>query len=91
MFFMEISDAAKQIIKNGSIKVSLHRAGMRQFQIFTIKRVKLGTEIFVELFLDKVIDISELKRLTNELGLPIEVENGRAFPDGLSAKDFVGF
>ncbi|MFI5412329.1 MAG: hypothetical protein ACHQX1_00365 [Candidatus Micrarchaeales archaeon] len=87
---MEINETAKRIIKDGSIKVSLKRAGMRQFQIFTIKRIKLGNESFVELFLDKVIDISELKRLTNELGLPIEVENGRAFPDGLSAKDFVG-
>lgn len=90
MFFMEISERAKQIMKEGSVKVTLHRAGMRQFQIFTIKRVKLGNQEFIELFLNKMIDISELKRLTNELGLPIEVENGRAFPDGLSAKDFVG-
>lgn len=87
---MELSETAKKIIKDGSIELKLKRAGMFQFQTFTIKRVKHGKESFVELFLDKVIDISELHRLSNELGLPIEVQNGRAFPEGKGASDFIG-
>ncbi len=87
---MELSETAKKIINEGSIKVRLKRAGMWQFQIFAIKRVALGKEQYVELYLDRVIDMSELERLTNELGLPIEVQNGKAFPNGTGAKDFVG-
>jgi hypothetical protein len=87
---MELSETAKRIINDGSIQVKLKRAGMFQNQTFMIKRIKHGRESFVELFLDKVIDISELHRLSNELGLPIEVQNGRAFPEGKGAGDFIG-
>ena len=90
MYFIELSETARKIISDGSVELKLKRAGMFQFQTFTVKRVKHGRDSFVELFLDKVIDMSELKRLSNELGLPIEVQNGRAFPDGRGASDFIG-
>ena len=67
----------------------LKRAGMLQFQIFVVRRVKMGNKSFVELFLDRMIDISELIRIADEFGLPAEAENGRAFPKGTGAKDFV--
>jgi hypothetical protein len=90
MDIMELGETAKGIIKAGSKQVRVKRAGMYQFQTFTIKRIKHGNESFVELFLDKVLDMSELIRLANELGLPVESQNGRAFPPGTGAKDFVG-
>jgi len=86
---MMFSETAKKIISEGSIRTKVRRAGMLQFQIFKIRRIPLGKEQFVELFLEKVIDIAELQRLANELGLPVETENGRAFPEGKGAKDFV--
>ncbi len=88
---MELSEGAKGIIKAGRVQARVKRAGMLQFQVFVVKRVKVGSEEFVELYLNKVIDMSEITRLANELGLPVETENGRAFPNGKGAKDFVGF
>jgi len=84
-----LSERARQIIKDGSIRVRVKRAGMLQFQIFTVKKVSIGNENFVELFLDRVIDLSELNRLAEEFGLPIETQNGRAFPKGTGANDFI--
>ena len=86
---MTLSENAKNIIRLGSIRIRLRRAGMFQFQTFTIRSVKHGSDSFVELYLDKVIDMSELLRIANETGLPVESQNGRAFPDGLGAKDFM--
>ncbi len=85
-----ISDYAKKILQEGSARIKVKRSGMLQFQVFKVKRVKLGNEEFAELFLDRVIDVSELVRLANEVGLPVEAENGRAFPNGTAAKDFAG-
>ncbi len=86
----ELSEAARTAIKSGSMKMRLKRAGMFQVQTFTIRRVRLGNDEFVELFLGKVVDIGELTRLANEAGLPIEAENGRAFPSGRGAVDYAG-
>ena len=44
----------------------------------------------MELFLDRLLDRSELQRVANEIGLPIEAENGRAMPEGKGEKDFIG-
>ncbi len=86
----ELSESAKRILKEGSIKARVKRSGMLQMMTFTIKRIQVGNSHYVELFLDRVIDTSELLRLANELGLPIEAQNGRAFPTGKGAKDFLG-
>ena len=63
---------------------------MLQYEVFKVKRLPLGDSAYVELFLDRIIDISELQRLANQLKLPVEAENGRAFPEGMGAKDFIG-
>jgi hypothetical protein len=85
-----ISENAMRIIKEGRAHARVKRSGMLQQLTFTIKKVKAGQEEFVELFTIKVIDMSELTRLANEFGLPVEAENGRAFPEGKGAKDFIG-
>ncbi len=64
---------------------------MLQYVVFKVKRMPIGSSTFAELFLDRIIDMSELQRLANQLKLPVEAENGRAFPEGMGAKDFIGF
>ncbi len=86
---MEISETARNVLANGSIKVRVKRSGMLQQMTFTIRKVPLGKDYSVELFLDRVIDISELQRIANEIGLPVETQNGKAFPTGTGAKDFL--
>lgn len=78
------------MVKQGGARLKAKRAGMSQFVVFKIRRVKLGSDEFVELHSDKVIDLGELQRLADEAGLPIEAQNGRAFPRGTGAKDFIG-
>lgn len=84
-----VDDNAMRIIKDGSIRLKVRRSGMLQFQVFKIRKMYIGKDYYIELFLDRVIDMSELQRVANETGLPVEAENGRAFPDGKGAKDFL--
>ena len=85
-----VSEKAAMIIKEGRARIRVLRSGMWQYQVFVVKRVQAGQDTFVELYLNKVVDMSELTRVANEIGLPIEAENGRAFPAGKGAKDFLG-
>ena len=84
-----LSETARQIIERGAISVKVKRAGMTQNIEFVAKRVRAGNVEFIELFSDRVIDMNEISRISNELGLPVEASNGRAFPDSKSAKDFI--
>lgn len=64
---------------------------MLQFQNFVIRRVSAGKDQqFVELYLDRVLDMKEVERVANETGLPVETQNGRLFPTGLGVRDFIG-
>jgi hypothetical protein len=85
-----IDDKVKKILQDGSVKIRVWRTGMLQLQTFTVKRVKIGQGEFVELFLPKILDRSELQKVANEVGLPVEAENGRAMPNGKGEKDFIG-
>jgi hypothetical protein len=85
-----IDDKVKKILQDGSVKIRVWRTGMLQLQTFTVKRVKIGQSEFVELFLPKILDRSELQKVANEVGLPVEAENGRAMPEGKGEKDFIG-
>jgi hypothetical protein len=83
------SEKAIRIIRDGSAVVRLKRAGMLQSLTFKIRKVSIGKEYFVELYTPRMVDMGELHRIANELELPVEVENGRAFPEGTGAKDFM--
>jgi len=85
-----INDYAKRVLQEGSVRIKVKRFGMLQFQVFKVKRVRLGNSDFPELFIDKVVDMGELFRVANEIGLPVEAENGRVFPKGTTANDFAG-
>jgi hypothetical protein len=84
-----VSESALRIIKEGRAKLRVQRSGMWQQQIFIVKRVQSGKDLFVELFLNKIVDMNELVRIANETGLPVEAENGRAFPKGTGAENFL--
>ena len=85
------TETAIRIIKDGGIRLKVKRSGMLQFQNFVVKRVSAGMDkSFVELYLDRVLDMKEVERISNETGLPVETQNGRVFPAGFGVKDFVG-
>lgn len=84
-----VSERAAGIIKNGSVMVRVKRSGMLQSLTLRIKKVSIGKDYFIELYFGRMLDMSELQRVANELGLPLEAENGRAFPEGTGAKDFM--
>lgn len=84
-----IADSARKILADGSVKIRVRRAGMLQLMTFRVRKVKHANIEFVELFVPRVIDMSELTRVANEVGLPVEAENGSAFPAGKGATDFV--
>ena len=85
-----ISEVAKNILKAGSIKARVRRAGMLQVLTFNVRKVNQGNISFSELYVKRMIDLNELTRLAKEFGLPVEAENGRAFPEGAVAMDFIG-
>ncbi|MGD0729212.1 MAG: hypothetical protein ABR981_04005 [Candidatus Micrarchaeaceae archaeon] len=85
-----LSENTTKIIKEGSIRIKVKRTSMLQFLVFKIKKVPFGKDdYYTELFVDRVLDMSELQRVANETGLPVEAENGKAFPEGTGAKDFM--
>ncbi|MCL5102127.1 MAG: hypothetical protein M1544_02120 [Candidatus Marsarchaeota archaeon] len=79
-----------EILKNGSIRLEVKRSGMLQKMLFTVKRIKIGEHEFVELYLPRHLELSEMQRVAEETGLPVETDNGRAFPKGKGAVDFMG-
>ena len=88
MWILELSGKAEEVIGRGSVKIRVVRSGMYQQLTFLVKRVKEGNITYPELFTERQVDISELKRIANDIGLPVEAPNGHAFPTGTSAIDF---
>jgi hypothetical protein len=84
-----LSANTKKIIESGETRTKVKRAGMQQFVILKVRKVNLGQDQFTELYTDRMIDLSELARIAEEIGLPIEAQNGRAFPERKGAKDFI--
>lgn len=84
-----LSDSAREILKAGQFRTKVKRSGMLQFITFHVKAVELGKERFTELFSERIIELPEVERVANLVGLPVEVQNGRVFPKGTSAMDFV--
>ncbi len=84
-----MEEKARRILEIGSIKVRVSRSGMLQQLTFKVKKVRLGQYEFVELYVGRVLEMGELKRVAKETGLPVESENGTAFPEGTGAKDFI--
>jgi len=84
-----VEEKALKIISDGSIRIKVRRSGMYQYLVFKVKKIPIGQEYYVELFVDRVLEMSELQRVASETALPVEAENGKAFPEGKGAKDFL--
>lgn len=84
-----VEEKTLRIIADGSVRIKVKRSGMWQYLVFKIKKMPIGNEYYVELFVDRVLEMSELQRVSKETGLPVEAENGKAFPEGKGAKDFL--
>lgn len=84
----ELSAKAKEIIGHGSIKIRVTRSGMFQQLTFMIRKAKLGNIEYIELYTERQVDMSELVRISSELGLPVKAHNAEAFPEGTAAQDF---
>lgn len=55
---------------------------------FTVRKARLGNIEYTELFTDRTIELTELAKISEETGLPVEASNGKAFPKGSGAADF---
>ena len=85
---MELTSQARQAMQNGSIKIRVKRSGMYQLLTFRIKKAQNGNVDFIELFTDRIVDTSELLKVSEDIGLPVEAPNAKVFPKGTSAQDF---
>lgn len=87
---MKLGAAAKEAMERGKVELLVWRAGVRQRVEFAAKRLPLGTVTYLALCTEKFIDLGELVRLAEETGLPVFAGNGKVFPKGKTAADFVG-
>lgn len=87
---VRLGKAATEALEKGKIEVRVRRAGVFQNLELVLKRFPLGVVSHVALCTDKYVDVGELVRVAGELGLPVFAGNGRVFPRGKSAADFVG-
>jgi hypothetical protein len=85
---MKLSQKALEVLSTGTIKIRVNRSGMFQHITFKIKTLKLGNVEYYVLFTERTIGLTELAKIAEEIGLPVEAPNGTAFPKGTSAMDF---
>ncbi len=84
----KLTQRSLDIIKGGAYRARILRGGIIQQFTFTVKKAKNGNIEYAELYTSRMVDLSELMRIADETGLPVEAENGRAFPKGTAASDF---
>ena len=87
---VRLGDKAKEAIERGRMEVRVRRAGALQNVELVAKRLPLGQTTYLALCTDKFIDLGELVRVAEEVGLPIISGNGKTFPRGKGAADFAG-
>ncbi len=85
---LKLSEKAQGVLRQGGTKLRVSRSGMFQQITFTVKKAKIGNIEYLELFTDRIIELAELAKISEEIGLPVEAPNGKAFPKGTSAGDF---
>ena len=78
----------KKILEDGKVEIRVHRSGMWQRIIFTVKRIDSPAGSYPILFTDRMIDFNELAKVSQECDLPVQAPNGTAFPKGKSPADF---
>jgi len=79
----------EQVLKAKKAEYRVFRKGMYQRIIFTVKIIKEPYGEYPVLFSDRIIDIKDAARLSEELQIPLDIPNGKIYPKGKSGKDFV--
>jgi len=82
------TNLAAEIVKKGGIEVRVKISGIFQRVFLKPVKRKYGSFEYTTLYTDKLVSISDLEKIANEILLPIESPNGRVFPKGKSALDF---
>ncbi len=85
---MKLSPKAEEAVRQGSIKIRVTRGGNIQQVTFRVRRKDFAGVRYVELFTDRVIALTELEKIADDIGLPAEAPNGEAFPTGTARADF---
>ncbi len=80
----------KEALTKGEISVRVKRSGM--FQVLTFKVIRKDTPLGKVPFLslDRMLDLSELMRISEDYRLPVETPNMKIFPRGKKETDFAG-
>jgi len=79
----------EQILKQGSAELRVHRKGMFQRILFTVKKVHEPYGVYPMLSTDRIIDLREAVRLAEELQIPVEIPHSKIYPRGKAGNDFV--
>jgi len=87
---VKLGVAAQEAIERGRVELKVWRAGARQNVEFVAKRFPVGSARHLALCTDRFVDLGELVRIAEETGLPVFAANGRVFPRGKTAADFIG-
>ncbi len=78
-----------EILRKGFVEEKVNIAGISQKVVFKVVKKKYGSQEYVALHTDKLVGISDLSRIAEETGMPVESPVGSAFPKGKMAKDFI--
>ena len=70
--------------------VRVKRSGMYQLLPFKVVRKDTPNGKVPYLVLDRLLDLSELMRVSEEYQLPVESPVGKVFPRGRKETDFLG-
>ncbi|MEM2974320.1 MAG: hypothetical protein QW112_01690 [Candidatus Micrarchaeia archaeon] len=79
-----------KILTEGRAEILVHRSGMQQRIIFTVKRIDTPAGPYPVLYTDRLLDFKELARVAQEYDLPVQAPNGTAFPKGKGPNDYRG-
>jgi hypothetical protein len=86
----EVALPGREALEKGKVELRLKRQGSFQRIEFVVKRFPLGKAAYAALCTDRIVDAGEMERLAAEMGLPIFSANGKIYPKGTGASDFVG-
>lgn len=78
-----------QIIRKGSVEIDVTRQGSRQKIEFKVEKEETPVGKVPYLVTERIVDLSELLRVASEYDLPIKAPNGKFFPPGKKATDYV--
>ncbi|MFA5382639.1 MAG: hypothetical protein WC356_05700 [Candidatus Micrarchaeia archaeon] len=79
----------EELLKKGEILIEIKKTGIKQRVTFRIIKEDTPEGKIPFLTAEKFIDLPELIKICEEYQLPIKAKNGKLFPKGKMAKDFI--